>query len=167
MNLNPHRPWITPLVTGVFVLIAVTGVLMFFHIDRGLNKLAHEWLGWVMVVGVGLHVVLNLPAFKRYLGQKTAWVVMGVFFAVLALSFMTPPGGKKEPSFAAPVHALARTPLSVLAQVMGKTPEDIKTELGKAGLSVDSDDQTLQDLVGTDLKAQIRAINRLAPKPGA
>ena len=39
----------TPLTIGSFLLIAITGVLMFFHLDSGLNKLAHEWLGWAMI----------------------------------------------------------------------------------------------------------------------
>ncbi|EWS63204.1 hypothetical protein Y695_03563 [Hydrogenophaga sp. T4] len=46
MNLAKQRPWITPLVMGSFALSAVTGVLMFFHLDTGLNKAAHEcWAG--------------------------------------------------------------------------------------------------------------------------
>ena len=164
MNLHSHRPWITPLVMGAFLLSAVTGVLMFFHLDSGLNKLAHEWLSWAMVVGVALHVLLNLPAFKRYLGQKLALGVMGVFALVLALSFFSPAGAKKEPPFGAPIHALAKAPLPVLAQVLGQSPEDLKTRLEKAGLPVSAETQTLADLVGPDLKAQIGTLNRLMPK---
>jgi hypothetical protein len=41
--------WATPLTIGTFTLMAVTGMLMFFHADIGLNKTAHEWLGWVMI----------------------------------------------------------------------------------------------------------------------
>ena len=99
----------------------VTGVLMFFHLDSGLNKLAHEWLSWAMVVGVALHVLLNLPAFKRYLGQKLALGVMGVFALVLALSFFSPAGAKKEPPFGAPIHALAKA-LTRPAHAWHRTP---------------------------------------------
>lgn len=166
MNLNPHRPWITPLVMGAFALSAVTGVLMFFHLDTGLNKLAHEWLSWAMLAAVVLHALLNLPAFKRYFSQKTALAVMGVFALVLALSFVPAAGAKKDPSYAGPVRALARAPLPVLAQVLGRTPEDIKADLDKAGLPADGDHQSLQDLVGPELKAQLRTLNRLLPKPG-
>ena len=165
MNLNPHRPWITPLVMGAFLLSAVTGVLMFFHLDSGLNKLAHEWLSWAMLGGVLLHVLLNLPAFKRYFGQKTALTVMGVFALVLALSFVPSAGAKKAPSYAAPVRALASAPLPVLAQVLGKTPEALKADLAQAGLPVDNEGQSLQDLVGPELKKQVRTLNRLLPQP--
>ena len=165
MNFNPHRPWITPLVMGAFLLSAVTGVLMFFHLDTGLNKLAHEWLSWAMVVGVALHALLNLPAFKRYFGQKTALSVMGLFALTLALSFVSWPGSKTAPPYVAPLQALARAPLPVLAQVLGQSPEALQANLEKAGLPVDNPQQSLRDLVGPDLKAQVRTLNSLLPKP--
>ena len=37
-----QRDWATPLTIGAFGLLAVTGVLMFFHPDSGLNKAVHE-----------------------------------------------------------------------------------------------------------------------------
>jgi hypothetical protein len=36
-----QRKWITPLVIDSFLLSAVTGVLMFFHLDVAWNKMAH------------------------------------------------------------------------------------------------------------------------------
>jgi len=96
MNLTSHRPWITPLVIGTFVLLSVTGVLMFFHLDTGMNKLAHQWLSWAILAAVGLHVLLNWPAFKRYLGQQTALSVIGACMVALALSFLPMPGAGKS-----------------------------------------------------------------------
>ena len=61
MNLYAQRPWITPVVIGAFTLSAVTGVLMFFHLDSGLNKTAHEWLSWAMVIGVVLLALTFSP----------------------------------------------------------------------------------------------------------
>lgn len=163
MNLNPHRPWITPVVIGAFFLSAVTGVLMFFHLDSGLNKTAHEWLSWAMVIGVTLHVLLNLPAFKRYFTQTTGRVVIGVFAAVLALSFIPAGGAGGEPGFAPPVRALAKAPITVLAQVAGTSTDDMKAKLQAQGLTVTSDQQSVADLVGDDLRAQIGTMTKVLP----
>ena len=95
MNLATQRHWITPFVIGSFLLMAVTGVLMFFHLDSGLNKSAHEWLGWAMLAAVGLHLVNNMNAFKRYFSQTTGRVVMAVFAVVLAMSFVSLNGQSK------------------------------------------------------------------------
>jgi hypothetical protein len=164
MNLSAQRPWITPVVIGAFSLSAVTGVLMFFHLDSGLNKTAHEWLSWAMVIGVGLHVLLNMPAFKRYFKQTPGRVVMGVFALLLALSFI-PAGGEggSEPGFAPPVRALAKAPITVLAQVAGTSTDDLKAKLQAQGLTVTSDQQSVADLVGPDLRKQIGTITKVLP----
>jgi hypothetical protein len=165
MQLNPHRPWITPVVIGAFLLSAVTGVLMFFHLDSGLNKTAHEWLSWAMVAGVSLHIFLNLNAFKRYFTQTTGKVVVGLFALVLALSFIPAGGDGSEPGFAPPIRALSKAPLPVLAQVLGTTPEALKAQLATQGHPVQNEQQSLEDLVGTELRAQIQTITALTPKP--
>jgi len=166
MNLNTHRPWITPVVIGAFLLSAVTGVLMFFHLDSGLNKTAHEWLSWAMVIGVTLHVLLNMPAFKRYFTQNTGRSIVGGFALVLALSFIPAGGsGSSEPGFAPPVRALAKAPITVLAQVAGTSTEAMKAKLQAAGLTVSSDQQSVADLVGGDLKAQIGAMIQVLEQP--
>ena len=166
MNLNAHRPWITPVVIGAFLLSAVTGVLMFFHLDSGLNKTAHEWLSWAMVIGVTLHVLLNMPAFQRYLNQNTGRTIMGAFAIVLALSFIPAGGsGGSEPGFAPPVRALAKAPITVLAQVAGTSTEDMKAKLQATGLTVTSDQQSVADLVGGDLKAQIGTMTQVLAQP--
>ena len=75
------RKFATPLTMGAFLLSAVTGVLMFFHLDTGLNKAAHEWLSWAMVIGVALHIAVNYRAFSLYLKKPLALGIVGVFAA--------------------------------------------------------------------------------------
>ena len=163
MNLANQRPWITPLVMGSFALSA-TGVLMFFHLDTGLNKAAHELLGWLVLGAVVLHALLNLPAVKRHLQNPTGrWVVIGSF-AVLARSFIPVGGtGGSEPGFAPPVRALAKAPITVLAQVAGTSTDEVKTRLQAAGYTVTSDQQSVADLVGGDLRKQIGTISAVLP----
>jgi hypothetical protein len=164
MNLNAQRPWITPVVIGAFLLSAVTGVLMFFHLDSGLNKTAHEWLSWAMVIGVTFHVLLNMPAFKRYFNQTSGRLIMGAFALVLALSFIPAGGsGGSEPGFAPPLRALATAPITVLAQVVGTSTDDLKARLQAQGLTVTSDQQSVADLVGGDLRKQIGTMSKLLP----
>ncbi|MBK6650950.1 MAG: DUF4405 domain-containing protein [Betaproteobacteria bacterium] len=167
MNLNPHRSWITPLVIGSFALSGVTGVLMFFHLDTGLNKAAHEWLSWALLIGVGLHAVLNLFAFKRYFSQPKGLAVMGLCALLLALSFVSVGSGKSAPPFARPIKSLAAAPLSVLATVAGVDTAEVKLRLKAANIAASADDQNLAMLVGADLKAQIKALNAVLAPAGS
>lgn len=164
MNLSAQRPWITPVVIGAFLLSAVTGMLMFFHLDSGWNKTAHEWLSWAMVIGVSLHVLLHKSAFKHHFKNAAGKAVVGLFALVLALSFI-PAGGSSgsEPGFAPPVRALAQAPITVLAQVAGTDTDTVKSKLQAQGLTVTSDQQSVADLVGGDLRRQIGTISKLLP----
>ena len=161
MKLN--RNWTTPLAAGAFLLSAVTGVLIFFHLDIGLNKIAHEWLSWILLAGVVLHVVTNLAAFKRHFSSKAGLGVMGLFALVLALSFITL-GEKREPPFIASVRALSNAPLSTLALVAHQTPEELKGILVAEGLHPSSDEQNLRELAGPDVRQQARLLEKLFKK---
>lgn len=129
------REWVTPLVMGSFALLAVTGILMFFHADSGLNKLAHEWLSWMLVAAVLGHMLVNFGAVKRHFSATRTRVIAGIFVALLLASFM-PLGGSGKPPFAAPVDALARAPLPVLAQVAGMSVDQARERLAAPPVSI-------------------------------
>jgi hypothetical protein len=98
--------WATPLTMGAFAVMATTGLLMFFHADIGLNKTAHEWLGWVMVAGVALHAVANWRLFKKYFVTGTASrAILATSAAVLLASFLSP--GDGGPGAGLPPHVQA------------------------------------------------------------
>lgn len=79
------RIWATPLTIAAFIVMGATGVLMFLHLDSGLNKVVHEWAGWAMVIGVVAHVVLNWRAFSTYFRRPIARVMMAAGVVVLGL----------------------------------------------------------------------------------
>jgi hypothetical protein len=165
MNLNPHRPWITPLVIGTFALMTVTGALMFFHLDSGLNKTAHEWLGWAMVAAVVLHLLMNVTAFKRYFSQPTGRWVIGACAVVLVASFVPLGGSGGKPPFVAPVQALAGTSLTTVAQVAGVSVTEVRARLAAAGIQSQNDTQSIKDLVGPDLKKQMGLLGKVFGNP--
>ena len=158
--MNIQRQWVTPLTAGAFLLSAVTGVLIFFHLDSGANKFVHEWLSWVLLIGAALHTVANFNGLKAHLGSRRGQALVGVFAAALALSFVPLGGGRSEPPFMAPVRALGGSSMTTLAQVAQVTPEQLRDRLGKAGVHVSSDQQTLAELVGPDVRKQMNVLGR-------
>ena len=145
---------------GAFGLLAITGVLMFFHVDSGLNEAVHEWLSWVLLGGVALHAAVNWAGVRRHLAGWKGRAALGVFATVLALSFV-PLGGKGEPPFLPPMRALADAPLTVLAQVAKVTPGQMRERLQGQGLSPTADDDTVRSLVGEDTRARIRGLSKV------
>lgn len=157
--MHISRQWVTPITAGAFLLLAVTGVLMFFHADTGLNKLAHEWLGWVLLAGAALHVTAHFKAMANHLRSRRGQLLVGGFVLALLASFVPAGGGADGPPFRVPVEALARSPVGTLAAVARVSPDEMRRRLEAAGLSFASPDQSVADVVGPDLRRQLGVLS--------
>jgi hypothetical protein len=159
------REWATPLTIGSFLLIAVTGILMFFHLDTGLNKLAHEWLGWGLVAAVGLHAAVHFKAFKRYFTRRDTLAIVALCALALAASFISPPGKAGKPPHAMAVQAVLDAPIEIAAQLARKETDTVLADLRAAGLPAEPT-QSLRDVGGDSRETQMRALGIVfAPTP--
>jgi hypothetical protein len=158
------RNWATPLTAGAFIVLAVTGVLMFFHLDRGLNHEAHEWIGWALLIGATAHIYSNFLAFRRHLSGRLGRILLASFIVILGLSFISPSESQKNkgPGWAPPLAAMARMPLKDLAQVARMTETELRNRLMEFDLAAKSA-ESIEDLAGSELRDQIRALNFIFP----
>jgi len=155
------RDWATPLTIGAFGLMSVTGLLMFFHLDTGLNKLAHQWLSWAMIGAVAAHAIVNWPAFKRYFtSSRMGRAIIGVSAVVLALSFVSLPGQKGAPPQILAMRALTKAPIAKLAPLAGRPADQLIDELAKAGVKLPNAEASI-DSAATDRSLEAKAINVL------
>lgn len=155
MKLN--RDWITPLTIGSFVLVAATGILMFFHLNTGFSKVAHEYLSWVFLGAVALHILVNVRPFKKAFASNKGRSLIAVFVLVLAGSLL--PVKNAEHPLAPPIRALGAAPLTEVADIANIDTAELRRRLDTAGVKMTSDKQSLQELVGDDLRAQVKALN--------
>jgi Na+/melibiose symporter-like transporter len=156
------RDWATPLTIGAFILMACTGILMFFHWDTGMNKDLHEWLGWALVAGVALHGAANWSALKRHLARAPALAIIGVFVALLAASFFITPEEEGSPVRLV-MSTMLQSPLKNLAPLAGQTPEALVAKLQQAGFKASSPDQTLTEIAGPEREQQNKALATVLP----
>jgi len=153
--------WATPITIGAFGLMAVTGLLMFFHSDIGLNKAAHEWLGWLMVAGVGLHTAVHWRAFKRYFVSSATGRGILVAFALILIASFAPVAGKSAPPPVMAMNAIARAPISAVAPLTGRPAETLVKQLQKAGLAVSGPDSSIASAAGDNRELQAKAMSVL------
>lgn len=153
------RIWATPLVIGAFLISAVTGILMFFHIDIGLVHPAHEWLGWAMVAGVALHLMVNWRGFTRYFTQGAGRAVIALF-AALTIGAMLPIGGGDSPkaSGGAVIRALHASSVDTVARVAKRSPQEVLDAMRASGLKADSTDQTIEALARANDKEPMEVL---------
>lgn len=156
--MSSLRKWATPLTVASFLIMGVTGILMFFHLDSGLNVPLHEWAGWLMVLGVVAHLVLNWRPFTSYLKRPVARVVMVLGVVLLGLSFY-PVSGDGNPVKQV-MQAMARADVSTVIALSGQDISAGLEQLAAAGLMA-NETMTISELTGGDRGRQMQVIDVL------
>ncbi|MCA0242166.1 MAG: DUF4405 domain-containing protein [Proteobacteria bacterium] len=155
------RDWATPLTMGAFALMATTGILMFFHLDSGFNKVAHEWLSWVMVGAVALHATVNWTAFKRHvLDNRGGRAIIAVALVVLACSFIPNPSarpGASPPMLA--LRAVMAAPVKDVAPLAGRSADELLAALRAGGFAQATADTRLDDLAQRNRDREAAILN--------
>lgn len=75
----------TPLTIWLFVLVALSGLLMFFDVHAPKLKAIHEWLGVFFVLVGLLHLWRNAAAFVNWLHKPVCW---GTLLLVLIVAVL-------------------------------------------------------------------------------
>jgi Domain of unknown function (DUF4405) len=160
MNL---RKIATPLTIGGFILMSITGVLMFFHKEIGLNKEAHEWFSWAFLVGAGLHVYLNFGTFKKYFTLKNGLPIILLLVAITATSFFLKE--EKEGKGGSPIgmvmQSVETAPIATLAILAKTDTNTIIQKLNAEGLKAQNETDTLGQLAGENREAKMHALKAI------
>ncbi|RZJ90073.1 MAG: DUF4405 domain-containing protein [Chryseobacterium sp.] len=86
MKLN--RNYITPFISLIFLVVGLSGLLMFFHLFDGYTEVVHELLGFFFVVCAIFHVVLNWKALKIHF-KRGVFIPAGLSVTVVSIIFIT------------------------------------------------------------------------------
>lgn len=141
----PLRGWATPLTISAFALMSATGVLMFFHWDRGLTNDLHEWFSWLFLAAVATHVVVNWRPLLNYLRRNLGrGALMACALLFLAAQFQW--GVLTAPQIRRSIEtALIEAPLAALAGVTRTEPDALLRRLKSHGIDAGGQ-QSIQNL---------------------
>jgi hypothetical protein len=141
----------TPLLSGLFLLSAVTGVLMFLHLASPLARGSHEWVSWGLVAVAALHVVLNWKALLVALRPtlaKAAVAGLTLFTLVAAALPSSQGGGGVNPGQSrAATEAVMSAPLGRVAALMDTDAAQLRQKLEARGLQVPGEAPSLKEIV--------------------
>jgi hypothetical protein len=144
----PLRTWATPLIMGAFLLMAATGLLMFFELDRGVTTVVHQWFSWLLVAGAVAHVTANFRPFKNHLKSSWGRVTVIVSAIILMASFFSW-DIITGPQLERPIEeALVDAPLSALASVTRTDADALMRQLKRQGI-IATRDQSIRELANT------------------
>jgi len=144
------REWITPLTVGAFILTAVTGILMLFHMGGTLTRVFHEWLSLIFVLAGLLHAALNWKPLKQYACRPTGAVILVLFLLLTFAAFLS--GGQTGDhrrgghlSRGIP-ETLLSAPISTIAPITQTDTNTLIGRLREKGLQVSSETQSIRQL---------------------
>jgi hypothetical protein len=88
-KMSTHRSWVSPLTAVAFCAVALTGVMMLFHVRNPYLKSLHEWMGLVMVLVGLVHLVINWKALASLFRRRAAYYALaaGVLLCVILSCF--------------------------------------------------------------------------------
>lgn len=84
------RNIVSALLTALFAVVAISGVLMFFKIRLLAMESLHIWLGLAFVVIAALHLAKNWTAFGTYFKKKSTLLSLGSVCVVCAIFVAVP-----------------------------------------------------------------------------
>ncbi|WP_292002097.1 DUF4405 domain-containing protein [Chlorobium sp.] len=140
------RSWATPLAIGSFIILAVTGILMFFKIEGGYIKPVHEWLSWLMVAGVALHTIANWKVFVSYFSKIPALSIISMGVIVTALAVFMPVSREGGNPKAKMLRAMQTAKLETVAEIAGKESDEIVAALKEKGIGVGDPAMTVREI---------------------
>ncbi|WP_461535089.1 DUF4405 domain-containing protein [Spongorhabdus nitratireducens] len=139
---------ITPLTVASFIIVAVTGVMMFFKLRAGIITPAHEWLGIVFVVMGILHMLLlHKNSMKKHLSKpgSAAVIVAGLLITVLSVS-IPGRGASGMPPFLKAENIMYEADLNTLPPLFELSDQEFMQKLAASGLTVLESDTSLQSI---------------------
>ncbi|MEW8210331.1 MAG: DUF4405 domain-containing protein [Candidatus Thiodiazotropha taylori] len=143
-NLNT-RKWSTPLIIGSGLVVAISGVLMFFGLHNPI-QLAHEWVGMAFALAIGLHVLNHWGGFKKYFSQPVALGLVGSV-ALISSAFMV---FSLTDAGASPMMSIESSSVDEVAPVLNETPRSVVARMETAGLKVEDSTDTIIEIANAN-----------------
>jgi len=164
-NKKSIRIWATPLTIGAFVLSAVSGGMLFFHVNSVFVKVVHEWGSWFLVIGGLFHVIGSWQPFIRYFSKPAAKAIMMVF-ALLIITFFIPLSRSEEgharklpPTLLSRV--LPEASFDSVASIAKHNSDELMKEFESKGIIIKDGESTIRDIAVANNKDYVEILNMI------
>lgn len=152
------REYATSLTAVTFLVIALSGVMMYFHLLDSYVKEMHEIVGLLFVGAVALHLVANWGAMKNYF-SKSAFQAMAAVMAVVAIGFIATAEGGKSPKGQI-IDAVLKAPIEQSFPLLGNDVAVSTEKLAKAGIQINQS-KTIEEIAQANHKPPFEIVGIL------
>jgi len=123
----------------VFTVIAVTGVMLFFHLFESNIKELHEVLGVVFVVAALAHITVNWRPMRNYFAKKS-FIAIATLTALVAAGFIAPtlsPTSKGENPKKVLIVSMLHAPIEHSFAILAGDSQSANAKLEAAQIKVE------------------------------
>jgi len=148
MNVIP-RNILSALLTTMFAVVSISGVMMFFKIRILSIEALHIWLGLAFVLISILHLVKNWSGFLSYFKKSSTVVSIGIAIFVVALFIIVPifnPQEKKINPKGNIIGAMMNSPIEKVAVFLDLDSELILKNLSEKKHIIASSKQSVSEI---------------------
>jgi len=88
-NNRFHKTWVSPSLAIGFLVIYVTGILLFFDVENRLIMNLHQWIGLIFIGVSVFHLVINWKSFLSCFKKRPAIIsicVVSIISLLIAVS---------------------------------------------------------------------------------
>jgi Domain of unknown function (DUF4405) len=136
----------TAATAALFLVVAGSGVAMFFDVGEDVLKDMHKWLAIGLVTAAALHIFRNRAGLMSYFRRRTILAPLALSL-VAAAAFVVPASlSQRENPVRGLVHAMQNAKLADVGRILEVSPEALQSALEARGFTVQSAEQRLSDI---------------------
>ena len=133
----------TSLTIGFFLVMAISGLLIFFEFGTGGIRATHEWTSIAFIVAAIMHILVNQKPFTRYFKERTvASVLLACSLGGLLYVQSRNDLYAAEEAYQQVIHS----DLSVLAPLLGDDISSLQKKLRDLGVTVTDPELSIFEL---------------------
>lgn len=150
------KRYVSIVLTAVFVVVSVTGALMFFMIESHAMNTVHAWLGMAFVAIGIYHLIKNFSPFKSYLKYKSSFVILTLIL-VTSIWYAKPVDSQLVSPKKEIMKAVFMQPISTVSIFFKKDISKTINYLESRGIKVKSETQSLME-IAKDNKKEVKEV---------
>ncbi|HCO67552.1 MAG TPA: hypothetical protein DIT04_07340 [Dysgonomonas sp.] len=160
--MKPKRNIVTPYLTFLFVIVSLSGILMFFHIFDEYTSVVHEILGLAFVLFSVLHIILNWKSLKSHF-MKKAFIISGIIILILSVVFIVVDKISVHHEEIM-IERIVKAPIDESFKVLNLNYSDVEKILSENGIVI-GNSKTIEDIASANNKTAKDIIEFIIVEP--
>ncbi len=140
-----QKRFISIVLTGMFLIVSITGILMFFMIESFSMNKVHAWVGMGFVIVCAYHLIKNFTSFKSYLKYPSSSIIL-ILILIGSIWYIKPIDNKLISPKKEMMKAIFTQPILKIGIFFKKDIDKVIVNMKSKGIDIRDSNQTLMQI---------------------